>query len=91
MNKIDLRLNKFAIVLKDTLREAKTKETKTSDNAVLNLWPSYTLKEVFQNNLFYEQPITQPPLMTSQEFQDSLRNKNVSQEMIDNLVLVTIE
>jgi len=90
MNEIDPRLKKLAITLKNTLRESETKEIQTNNNTVLNLWPSYTLKEVLKNPLFYEQPITHPITMTSYQFLNSLKNKNVPQEIIDNLSLVNI-
>jgi len=86
MNKIDPRLKKLVITLKESL-----KETKETNDAVLNLWPSYTLKEVLENPLFYEKTITPPPTMTSHQFLSSLKSKNVSQEIIDNLSLIDID
>jgi hypothetical protein len=91
MNKIDPRLNKLAIVLKNTLRESKTKKIQTSDNAVLNLWPSYTLSGVLENKLFYKQPITQPPPMNSHQFLCSLKSKNVPQKIIDSISLISVD
>ena len=84
MNNIDPRLKKLVITLKDSLK------SKGTNNTVLNLWPSHTLKEVMQNPLFYEQPITQPLVLTQDQFFNSLRNKNVPQEIIDQLVLVNV-
>jgi hypothetical protein len=86
MNEIDPRLKKLVITLKESL-----KETKETNDAVLNLWPSYTLKEVLENPLFYEQPITPPPTMSSHQFLSSLKSKNVPQEIIDNLSLIDID
>jgi len=83
MNKIDPRLKKLATALEGTLKE--------SNNAVLNLWPSYNLKEVLDNPLFYKQPITQPLAMTSDQFFNSLESKNVPQEIIDQVVMVNID
>jgi len=100
MNKIDPKLKELAITLKNVLRESETREIQTRKiqtrkiqtrkNTVLNLWPSYTLKEILENPLFYELPITQPTLMTSHQFFNSLKSKNVPQEIINNLSLINI-
>lgn len=91
MNKINTRFKKLVIILKKSLKDLKVNESKTSNNKTLNLWPSLSLKEVLQNPLFYEQPITQPPIMTTQEFQESLKSRNVPQEIIENMSLVNID
>ena len=66
------------------------KWSKELNLAVLNLWPSRTLKEVLENPLFYEQPITQPPTMTSHQFLESLKCMSVPQEIIENISLVNV-
>jgi len=88
MNKINFRLKKLAITLKDSLKKSETKKTK---NTVLNLWPPHTLKEALENSLFYEQPITQPPILTQDQFFNSLKRKNVPQEIIDKIVQVNVD
>jgi len=90
MEEIDIRLKKLAITLKDSLKKSETKKTQT-DNAILNLWPSHNLKEVLENPLFYKQSITQPLLLTQDQFLNSLKSKNVPQEIIDMIVLVNID
>jgi peptidoglycan LD-endopeptidase CwlK len=91
MNKIDPRLKELKIKLKNSVRKSKTKIIQTNDNTVLNLWPQHTLKEVLKNKLFYEQPITQPHIITSQQFLHSLKIKNVPQEIIDKISLINID
>ncbi|MFC1722732.1 M15 family metallopeptidase [Nanoarchaeota archaeon] len=90
MNEIDPRLKKLSITLINSLRKSEIKKP-TDKDTVLNLWPSLTLKEVLENPLFYEQPITQPLLMTSDEFLHSLKSKNVAQEIIDSISLVNVD
>lgn len=90
MKNIDSRLEKLEITLKNSLIESETKIPSNDEN-VLNLWPSYSLKEALNNPSFYEQPITCPSAMTSDQFLYSLRRKNVPSEIIDNLVLVTVD
>ncbi|MFC1753234.1 M15 family metallopeptidase [Thermoproteota archaeon] len=82
---MDPRLERLAIILRQSLKDSK------QDGTVLNLWPSYTLKEVLKNPLFYEQPITQPPTMDSHQFLESLKRKNVPQEIIDQISLINID
>jgi len=89
MSEIDHRLEKLTITLEKSLKILEIMKTQTN-NSVLNLWPSHTVEEVLQNPLFYEQPITQPPTMTSYQFLESLKNKNVPQEIIENISLVNV-
>lgn len=91
MKNIDTRLEKFTIALEWSLKEAETKVIQTSNGEVLNLWPPYTLKKVLENPLFYEQPITQPAIINSEQFSNSLKSKNVHPEIIDNLSLINID
>ena len=91
MHNIDPRLKKLIITLKESVKKSKSEEKPTDDDAILNLWPSRTLKEVSEDPLFYEQPITPPPTMTSRQFLHSLKSKNVPQEIIDDLSLIDID
>lgn len=87
---MDARLAKLEMILKDSLESSGLKQKQADNNSVLNLWPSLTLKEVLENPLFYEQPITQPPTMNSYQFLESLKSKGVPQEIIDKISLVNI-
>jgi hypothetical protein len=91
MNKIDPRLTKLGIILKDSLKLSGAKQIQADNNSVLSLWPAHTIEEVLQNPLFYEQPITQPTTMTSHQFLESLKRKSVPQEIIENISLVNID
>jgi len=91
MTKIDPRLTKLEMILKDSLKLSGAKQIRADNNSVLNLWPSHSAEEVLQNHLFYEQPITQPPTMTSHQFLESLKSKNVPQEIIENISLVNVD
>ncbi len=87
MKKIDPRLGKLISILRKVANEEKTRAMQT----VLSLWPQYTLEEIRDNPSIYKKSITAPPLMTSAEFINSLKSKNVPQEIIDNLALLDIE
>ncbi len=91
LTRIDPRLKKLSIDLKKSIEDFENEKTQASDNAVLNLWPSLSLKEKLKNPLFYEEPITQPALLTQDQFLDSLKRKNVLPEIINNLVLVNVD
>ncbi len=90
MNEMNLRLKQLEIKLKDSTKKSKTKDLQTK-NIALKLWPSRTLKEILENPLNYKQPIIQPRLMTQKEFLDSLREKKVPQEIIDQIELVNVD
>jgi len=85
---MDPRLKKLTTTLKRALKVAHTKET---NNRVLDLWPLHTFKELLENALFYEQPISQPLILTQDQFFNSLISKNVPQEIIDRLSLINID
>ncbi len=85
MNKINTWLKKFSI------EDSKTKEIQTTDNTVLNLWPSHNINDLLKIPLFYELPIIQPVLLTQDQFLNSLKRKNVPQEIIKNIVLINVD
>ncbi len=91
LNETDPRLKKFSIDLKKSIEDFKNEKTQASDNAVLNLWPSLSTKERLENPVFYEQSITQPVLLTQNQFLNSLKRKNVLPEIINNIALVSID
>jgi len=76
--------------LREILRKLENEETQINKE-VLKLWPSRTPKEISEDPLFYEKPITQPPSMTQEEFLNSLKDKKVPQEIIEALVLVDVD
>jgi len=87
VNEIDPRLKKLAIILKDSLMQSENK----TNSEVLNLWSAHTLKESLEDPFFYERPITQPPLLTQDQYLDSLKSKNVPQKIIDIITLVNVD
>lgn len=88
---IDPRLEKLTITLKNSLRESKIKEGQAGNKTVLNSWTPYPPEEVLEDPLFYEKPITQPPLLNEEQFLTSLKDKNVPQEIIEKLCLVNVD
>ena len=90
MKQTDPRLARLKKILKDSINLSRTK-IQANNNSVLNLWPSHTIEEVMKNPLFYEQPITQPTIMTSRQFLESFKSKNVPQEIIENISLVKVD
>ena len=91
INKIDPRLKKLRIILKDSLKFSGAKQIQADSNSVLDLWSAHAAEEILRNPLFYEQPIIQPSIITSHQLLESLKNKNVPQEIIKNISLVNVD
>ena len=91
MSKIDSRLKKLAIILKESIKLSEVKQTQAENSSVSILWSPHTIDEVLKNHLFYEQPITPPSTMNSDQFLNFLKNKNVPQEIIDKIALINID
>ncbi len=90
MTDSDPRLKQLEIKLRDSIEKSKTRSAHT--NIALELWPSsHTLNKTLEDPSNYKEPITQPRLMTQEEFLDSLREINVPQEIIVQIKLVTID
>ncbi len=91
MDKVGPRLKEFIITLVNSIKELETEKIQTDQNTILNLWPTKTLEEILSDPLFYEKPITQPSLLTLDQYFNSLQDKKVSPEIIKSLSLVNVD
>ncbi len=90
MKEMDPRLKKIEIILKDSLKKTKSKNIQTN-NIALDMWPSYTIEELLKHPFFYKEPIIQPTTLNKYQYLKSLKDKKVSQEIINEIILVNIE
>ena len=59
-------------------------------DTVQSLSPNHSFEEILNNPKFYELPITSIPLLTENQYLNSLKNKNIPEEIIDSLSLVEV-
>ncbi len=85
MQKIDSRFEKLTIILSKT-----AKEKSSSKNALINLWPQYTIEQIRTNPLIYKQPITPPPNINTPELVAQLKRIDVDEVIINHLSLVSV-
>jgi len=85
MQKIDPRLKELAIILRES-----NKGKLGNKNALINLWPQYTLEDVRRNALIYKQPISPPSNISTSELITQLKEIDVAQEIINCLSLVSV-
>ena len=57
---------------------------------VTGLWPQHAVDAIWRNPDIYRAKTTAPPLMSSQEFMDSLRVKEVPEDIISRLALIEV-
>ncbi len=91
MKDINPELKKLEKIICETSEESNTENLQTVKNTIQTLWPHHSFEKILENPTFYELPVLSVPLLTEDEYLDSLRNKKIPEKIIHNLILVKVE
>ena len=81
---------KLEKILCNTTGKSDVGGIQTVRDTVHTLWPNCEFEEILNEPRFYERSVFSVPKLTNEEYIDSLKSKNVPQEIIDSLSLVEV-
>jgi peptidoglycan LD-endopeptidase CwlK len=84
------KLRELEKILRENTGKSDLHGMQTVRDTVKTLWHDCSFEEILNDPRFYEHPVSSIPLLTEDENLESLKNKNVPQEIIDSLSLVEV-
>lgn len=87
----DPRLKELSNSIIEISNETKVESKKIILSTVQELWLESTVEKIENDPLFYEKEVATVPRLTLVQFKESLKKRNVPQEIIENLSLVDVD